>query len=173
MLGRECPGLADAAAACITAAGWTPPRPAEAGCGPPVPTPLHLPRSPLLTPVHSFDAAPALPRQVGAAAIEIWTMDDGYFFDNIVVSNSAEEAAEVRAKTWAPKKEVEVSWRAGAGAAEAAKCGVRCCLEAGGGSGSGGGGCVTAGCCAGVQLRRQCARRARAAQPSVWSPTQA
>ena len=34
--------------------------------------------------------------QVGAAAIEIWTMDDGYSFDNVVVSNSAQEAAEVR-----------------------------------------------------------------------------
>ena len=33
--------------------------------------------------------------QVGAAAIEIWTMDDGYFFDNIVISNSVEEAEKV------------------------------------------------------------------------------
>ncbi len=34
--------------------------------------------------------------QVGAAAIEIWTMDDGYSFDSVIVSNSAEEAADVR-----------------------------------------------------------------------------
>lgn len=46
--------------------------------------------------------------QVGAAAIEIWTMDDGYFFDNVVVSNSEAEAAEVREKSWAPKKVIEV-----------------------------------------------------------------
>jgi calnexin len=49
---------------------------------------------------------------VGAAAIEIWTMDDGYFFDNIVVSNSAEEAAQVRETTWSPKKTVEVRGQA-------------------------------------------------------------
>jgi hypothetical protein len=48
--------------------------------------------------------------QVGAAAIEIWTMDDGYFFDNIVVSNNAEEAAQVRDKTWSPKKVLEVRY---------------------------------------------------------------
>ena len=34
-------------------------------------------------------------------------MDDGYFFDNVVVSNSEAEAAEVREKAWAPKKVVE------------------------------------------------------------------
>ena len=44
-------------------------------------------------------------------------MDDGYFFDNIVVSNSAEEAAEVREKTWLPKKEIEVRRRECAGQA--------------------------------------------------------
>jgi calnexin len=46
--------------------------------------------------------------QVGAAAIEIWTMDDGYFFDNVVVSNSEDEAAQVREDKWAPKKALEV-----------------------------------------------------------------
>lgn len=45
--------------------------------------------------------------KVGGAAIEIWTMDDDYFFDNIVVSNSADEAAAIREETFAPKKEVE------------------------------------------------------------------
>ncbi len=38
---------------------------------------------------------PLVSLQVGAAAIEIWTMDDGYFFDNIVISNSVEEAEKV------------------------------------------------------------------------------
>ena len=55
---------------------------------------------------------------VGAVAIEIWTMDDGYFFDNVVVSNSEEEATAVREATFAPKKEVEVrgwcGWQPGA-----------------------------------------------------------
>lgn len=44
---------------------------------------------------------------VGAVAVEIWTMDEGYFFDNVVVSNSVQEAAEIRSKTWGPKHEVE------------------------------------------------------------------
>ena len=52
-------------------------------------------------------APPSARLQVGAAAIEIWTMDDGYFFDNVVVSNSEAEAAEVRETAWAPKKAVE------------------------------------------------------------------
>ncbi len=64
--------------------------------------------------------------QVGAAAIEIWTMDDGYYFDAVVVSNSEAEAAEARDSSWKPKKEVEVRgegkgllvwlWKAGVGA---------------------------------------------------------
>ena len=57
--------------------------------------------------------------QVGAVAIEIWTMDDGYFFDNVVVSNSVEEAAAVRTKTWAPKKELEVRGEGGRRGGEA------------------------------------------------------
>jgi hypothetical protein len=46
--------------------------------------------------------------KVGAAAIEIWTMDDGYFFDSVVVANSEAEAAAVRDASWAPKKAAEV-----------------------------------------------------------------
>lgn len=47
-------------------------------------------------PAHTASRLASFPSlQVGAAAIEIWTMDDGYSFDNVVVSNSAEEAAEV------------------------------------------------------------------------------
>lgn len=41
--------------------------------------------------------------KVGAVAIEIWTMDEGYFFDNVVVTDSVEEAAAIRESTWAPK----------------------------------------------------------------------
>ncbi|EFN53144.1 hypothetical protein CHLNCDRAFT_136908 [Chlorella variabilis] len=59
-------------------------------------------------PEHNKDPAPLTNiGKVGAAAIEIWTMDDGYFFDNVVVSNSEAEAAEVREKSWAPKKVIE------------------------------------------------------------------
>ena len=45
---------------------------------------------------------------IGGVAIEIWTMDDNYFFDNVVVSNDPEEAAAIRLATWKPKYTVEV-----------------------------------------------------------------
>lgn len=48
-------------------------------------------------------------------------MDDGIYFDNVVVGNDGERAAEVREATWAPKHAAEVSvvfilyrWRYGA-----------------------------------------------------------
>lgn len=46
--------------------------------------------------------------QVGAVAIEIWTMDDGIFFDNVVVTSSADEAAAIRETTWESKHAIEV-----------------------------------------------------------------
>jgi hypothetical protein len=54
-------------------------------------------------------------------AIEIWTMDDGYFFDNVAVTNSPEEAAALRASTWAPRHEVEAAAKAAAEKAAAAE----------------------------------------------------
>lgn len=50
--------------------------------------------------------------QVGGVAIEIWTMDEGYLFDNILVANDASAAEAKRADYWAPKKEAEVCARA-------------------------------------------------------------
>lgn len=47
--------------------------------------------------------------KIAAAAIEIWTMDDKYYFDNVVVANDPAVAEEFRATTWTPKHEVEVS----------------------------------------------------------------
>lgn len=41
--------------------------------------------------------------KIGAVAIEIWTMDENYFFDNVVVTDSVEQAAAIRESTWAPK----------------------------------------------------------------------
>lgn len=35
-------------------------------------------------------------------------MDQGYFFDNVVVANEASKAAEYRTKHWQPKHELEV-----------------------------------------------------------------
>lgn len=44
---------------------------------------------------------------IGAVAVEIWTMDQGYYFDNVLVSNDGEKAKEYREKYWQPKHEVE------------------------------------------------------------------
>lgn len=44
---------------------------------------------------------------IGAVAVEIWTMDQGYYFDNVLVTNDAEKAKEYREKYWQPKHEVE------------------------------------------------------------------
>ena len=46
--------------------------------------------------------------KIGAAAIEIWTMDTGYFFDNVLVANAPAEAAAHRDSHWAPKLAAEV-----------------------------------------------------------------
>lgn len=45
---------------------------------------------------------------MGAIAVEIWTMDEGYYFDNILIGNDASVAEAKRAALWAPKKEAEV-----------------------------------------------------------------
>lgn len=49
--------------------------------------------------------------KINAVAIEIWTMDSEMYFDNIVVSNDPAVAAELRERTWAPKKVIEVRVR--------------------------------------------------------------
>ena len=46
--------------------------------------------------------------KIDAVAIEIWTMDSGFFFDDIVVANDPSLAAEFREKTYGPKKAAEV-----------------------------------------------------------------
>lgn len=49
---------------------------------------------------------------IGAVAVEIWTMDEGYYFDNVLVTNDVEKAKEYREKYWQPKHEIEqVTWR--------------------------------------------------------------
>lgn len=58
--------------------------------------------------------------KIGAVAIEIWTMGKDYYFDNLVVTDSVEEAAKVRSMTWEPKYKVEKA-AADAKAAEEAK----------------------------------------------------
>ncbi len=46
--------------------------------------------------------------KVGGVAVEIWTMDEGYLFDNILVANDASAAEAKREALWVPKKEAEV-----------------------------------------------------------------
>ena len=46
--------------------------------------------------------------KIGAAAIEIWTMDTGYFFDNVLVASDPATAAAHRERHWAPKLAAEV-----------------------------------------------------------------
>ena len=46
--------------------------------------------------------------KIDAVAIEIWTMDSGFYFDDIVVANDPSLAAEFRDKTYGPKKATEV-----------------------------------------------------------------
>jgi calnexin len=45
--------------------------------------------------------------KISAAAIEIWTMDNNYYFDDVVVANDPAVAEAFRLKTWTPKHEVE------------------------------------------------------------------
>jgi calnexin len=49
---------------------------------------------------------------IGGVAVEIWTMDDNYYFDNVVVSNDPAEAATIRDETWKPKYTYEVKEQA-------------------------------------------------------------
>ncbi|KAK9788860.1 hypothetical protein WJX73_002315 [Symbiochloris irregularis] len=44
---------------------------------------------------------------IGGVAIEIWTMDDSYYFSSIYVGTDADKAEEHRTTYWAPKKEIE------------------------------------------------------------------
>ena len=46
--------------------------------------------------------------KVGGVAIEIWTMDEGYLFDNVLIANDGSVAQAKRDALWAPKKEAEV-----------------------------------------------------------------
>lgn len=45
---------------------------------------------------------------IGGVAIEIWTMDEGYLFDNVLIANDPSEAEGKRTSLWAPKKAAEV-----------------------------------------------------------------
>lgn len=44
---------------------------------------------------------------IGAAAVEIWTMDSGIFFDNIVVASDYETVKEIMDSHWKPKADEE------------------------------------------------------------------
>ncbi|KAK9117759.1 hypothetical protein Sjap_016706 [Stephania japonica] len=44
---------------------------------------------------------------IAAIGIELWTMQDGILFDNILIATDAKEAESIREKTWKPKFDVE------------------------------------------------------------------
>eukprot|EP00271_Cylindrocystis_brebissonii_P013302 TRINITY_DN33038_c0_g1_i1.p1 TRINITY_DN33038_c0_g1~~TRINITY_DN33038_c0_g1_i1.p1 ORF type:complete len:587 (+),score=164.23 TRINITY_DN33038_c0_g1_i1:221-1981(+) len=61
---------------------------------------------------------------VAAVGIEIWTMSDGFVFDNILVTDDEAAAAEYRATTWKPKFEKESALEKERRAAEEKKAGA-------------------------------------------------
>ncbi|MCO5549187.1 hypothetical protein L7F22_002653 [Adiantum nelumboides] len=58
---------------------------------------------------------------ISAVAIEIWTMQDGILFDNMLITNNVDLAAEYREKEWKIKYEAEKAQQKKEEAAEAAK----------------------------------------------------
>lgn len=46
--------------------------------------------------------------KIGGAAIEIWTMDNNYYFSNILATDDLEHAEEYREKFWKQKQQLEV-----------------------------------------------------------------
>ena len=63
----------------------------------------------IANPDHFLDESPLQNLgSIGGVAIEIWTMDEGYLFDNVLIANDASDAEEKRTSLWAPKKEAEV-----------------------------------------------------------------
>ncbi len=66
----------------------------------------------IANPHHFVDDAPLSKLgKIGAAAVEIWTMDTGYYFDNVLVASSPATAAAHRERHWAPKLAAEVRGR--------------------------------------------------------------
>ncbi|CAL8469469.1 g9010 [Coccomyxa elongata] len=62
----------------------------------------------IANPDYFLDEAPlANIGKIGGVAVEIWTMDEGYLFDNILVANDASAAQAKREDLWVPKKEAE------------------------------------------------------------------
>lgn len=46
--------------------------------------------------------------KVGGVAIEVWTMDDNYYFSNILVDQDPSVAEKARDQYWQPKQALEV-----------------------------------------------------------------
>ena len=74
------------------------------------PAPSQGPWAPrkIANPHHYTDETPlANVAPIGAAAIEIWTMDKGYTFSNVLLATDPADAAAARDATWAPKHAAE------------------------------------------------------------------
>lgn len=67
----------------------------------------------IANPAFFEDADPAsslLP--IGAVGFELWTMDDGTLFDNVLITRSDEVATDFAAKTWGVRHAVEAAAKA-------------------------------------------------------------
>jgi calnexin len=56
---------------------------------------------------------------IGAVGFELWTMDDGVLFDNVLIGRSEAEAAAFAASTWAVRHAAEVAAKAAKDKADA------------------------------------------------------
>lgn len=61
-------------------------------------------------PDHYEDAAPLHNgvAPVGAVALELWTVDQGYMFDNVLITRDPGAAEEARERLWKPRHAAEV-----------------------------------------------------------------
>lgn len=59
--------------------------------------------------------------KVGGIALEIWTMDNNYYFDNILLASTPDVAESARATYWQPKKGLETAAKEKAAEEEAKK----------------------------------------------------
>lgn len=59
-------------------------------------------------PDHYYDGEPlANIGKIGAIAFELWTIDEGYIFDNVLVAETVDVAADARAHGWKDKADAE------------------------------------------------------------------
>jgi calnexin len=61
----------------------------------------------IANPNYFEDLTPSNFGKIGAVGFELWSMQDGFLFDNIYIGHSENDAATLAKETWAVKKEIE------------------------------------------------------------------